>query len=203
MNMHRYYLPVLLFISIANLGTAQNLSIDMSPEKELIRYMHFLGHLASDKTGHLVNYYLLKGYGHFDTTHVVEKYDPDFNLLFSKELKFDTKKAKTVSLLNMKDRLAWVTEDHSTDKGSAEFSVAHFDFDGTIGKKVPITKIGVMSKLDMPTPYLTLSGDTTDFLLALKSSSLKGGDDFMFRLVVMDENLLPKWNKDVLIDTKH
>jgi hypothetical protein len=39
--------------------------------------------------------------------------------------------------------------------------------------------------------------------LALKSSSLKGGDDFMFRLVVMDENLLPKWNKDVLIDTKH
>lgn len=203
MNILRYYLLVFVLSLIASLGITQNLSLDMGPEKELIRYMHFNGHLASDKSGHLVDYYLLRGYGHFDSTHVVEKYDNDFELLYSKELKFDTKKAKTVSLLNMKDRLAWVTEDHSSDKGSAEFSVAHFDFDGTIGKKVPITKIGVKNRFDMPISYLTVSGDTTDFLLALKSSSFKGGNDFMFRLVVMDENFLPKWNKDVLIDTKH
>lgn len=195
-----------LWILLLGLGTAlsaQKPVVRISPEFKLPKSKSFESHLFSDESGHYMYFY--EGSRNAftgrtaDVTAVLEKYDPKFKLVFSKEYKSDRKGISSLGMRYFNGQFIWLFSEANKKDDYIKYSILPLDLTGKQGKPQDIAKFKYESRDDIPTVLWNVSEDSTKLLFRAISDDDRDDEPFRIFISVMNQDLSPNWSRKLAL----
>jgi len=186
------------FVQILN---AQKPVVKISPEFKLPKSKSFTSHLFSDASGHYVYFYDVNrsAFGG-DYSPVLEKYDPGFKLLFSKEFTADRKGVASLGMRYFNGQFVWLFSETNKKDDYIRYSFMPLDLDGKQGKPNDIATFKYEKRSDKPSVIWNISKDSTKLLFQAVSDHDDKEDKFGLFLSVMDESMNVSWSRKYNLD---
>lgn len=178
--------------------TAQKLSVGIGPEIKIDRAVGFWGHLHANASGHyvLLTETTTGWFGGGTVEPILQKYDRNFNLVFSKEIQVDDKDINFGNMLYGKGHFLFCTQQLDKSDRKATFHVTKIGMDGKTGKPAKVATVTYKEKNDLPN-FINwrISDDSTKLLLATLADD--NDDDLSAKtaITVMDNHAEKIWAK--------
>lgn len=196
--MLRTILFSIVFTGLCFLATAQKPLLKISPEFKLAKSKSFESHLFSDASGHYVYFYDAQngGFGGRVTT-VLEKYDPDFKLLFSKEYLADRKGVSSLGMRYFCGQFVWLYSEVDKKDDLIRYSILPLNMEGKKGKEQEVARFPYKRRDDIPTVLWNVSRDSSKLMFRAISDEDRDDEQFRIFISVMNRNLTPDWSRNV------
>lgn len=193
----------MLFLGLAFLLPAQKPVVKISPEFKLAKTKSFESHLFSDASGHYMYFYegsrnAFTGRS-TDVTAVLEKYDPKFKLLFSKEYKSDRKGVASLGMRYFNGQFIWLFSEANKKEDFIRYSILPLDLAGKQGKSQDLAKFKYESRDDIPTVLWNVSKDSTKLLFRAVSDDDRDDEPFRVFISVMNKDLSVNWSRKLAL----
>lgn len=200
----RFAILGIFIISLSHMLAAQKPVVKISPEFKLAKSKEFQSHLFSDASGHYMYLYdvdrsMFTGRATSATT-ILEKYDPSFKLIFSKEYKSDRKGIASLGMRYFNGQFAWLFSEKNKKEDYIRYSILPIDLAGKQGKPQDIAKFKYENSDDIPTVFWNNSKDSTKLLFSAVSDDNRDEEKFRVFLSVMDKDLSVNWSRKVSLD---
>jgi len=196
----RYFLVFLCFAGFYAHACAQTPEVTVSPELKIARGQSFQSHLYSDAGGH---------YLYFDdensrkginlsgsiTRVILEKYDPDFKLLFSKTYESEKKNIASLGMRYFNGQFLWLFSETNKKEDYIKYSLTPIDFKGKKTKSLEVAKLKYESRDDKPTVYWSNSKDSTKLLFRAVTDDDRTDQYFKVFISVMNKDLSVNWSR--------
>ncbi|HMX40701.1 MAG TPA: hypothetical protein PK971_09200 [Saprospiraceae bacterium] len=175
--------------------------VKISPEFKLPKSRSFQSHLFSDASGHYMYFYEGSGgmFGSGSTTVVLEKYDPKFKQVYSKEYTSDRKGISSMGLRYFNGQFVWLFSEDNKKEDYIRYSLLPIDLNGKQGKATDIAKFKYESRSDIPRILWNISKDSSKLLFRAVSDHDKDDEKFGIFLSVLDAKLQPMWSRKVTL----
>jgi hypothetical protein len=186
---------ILLFLAllfIVPFTHAQDVKVELSPEFKLPKRKSFQGHLYSDPTGHYVYFYDASSRGY---SVLLEKYSPEFKLLYGKAFTSDVKNLSSMGMEYLKGQFALMLYERNNRDDYLKFSAIPISLEGKAKKAVTIAKMRYERKRDIPSTRWMISQDTTKLLFTAYSDNNKDDIRMDMFLSVLDKEFNTLWDK--------
>ncbi len=196
----------LLSILFAKSLEAQKAVVKISPEIKLAKSKMFQDHLVTDKEGaHYLYFYEYGGSGFMSTSLsvdnvIIEKYDPKFKEVYSKEFKSDRKGLETLGLKYFQGKFAWLYSEENKKEDWIKYGIIPIGLDGKQAKPVDIAKIKYETRRDLPSIVWDISKDSSKMLIRAISDNDDDDQDLGVFVSVLDQTYTPIWSKKTKID---
>ena len=179
--------------------TAQKPLLNISPEFKLSKSRTFEGHLYSDASGHYMYFYdgdrsAFSGRSGISST-IVEKYDPNFKLLFSKEYKSDRKGISSLGMRYFNGQLIWLFSETNKKEDYIRFSFLPLDMNGKQGKVQDVAKFKYENRNDTPKVLWNVSQDSSKLLFRAMSDEDRDHEPFGLFISVLNKDLSVDWSR--------
>lgn len=199
--MIRFASIALILLGFVQIIDAQKPVVKISPEFKLPKSKSFTSHLYSDTSGHYVYFYDVdRSTWGGDYSPVLEKYDPNFKLLFSKEYGADRKGISSLGMRYFNGQFLWLFSETNKKDDYICYSFMPIDLKGKLGKANDIAKFKYEKRSDKPTIFWNTSKDSTKLLFRAVSDHDDKEDNFGLFLSVMDENMNVSWSRKYSLD---
>lgn len=201
--MIRFFSLCTLLLSLAFVLPAQKPVVKISPEFKLSKSKSFEGHLYSDATGHYMYFYegsrnAFTGRA-TDVTTVLEKYDPTFKLVYSKNYESDRKGVSTLGMKYFNGQFIWLFSEANKKDDYIKYSILPLDLAGKQGKAQDIAKFKYESRNDIPTVIWNVSKDSTKLLFRAVSDDDRDDEPFRIFISVMNKDLSMDWSRKLAL----
>ncbi len=179
-------------------------TINLGPSFKVKNDKQFIKHLHSDATGHYLHFEKISttkiGFLKTTITQYLEKYDTDFNLIFSKEFVTEDKD-KTIGL-NLKSfggKMYYLSTKRKGSKDKIAYTLTPINNDGELGtpKEFSIPKQAGKSYIQQ-THWVT-SPDSSKIMLAKTSGTQNKKNNFVAYFWVFDQSLNVVWKKGITL----
>lgn len=201
MDTQRFFSLLFLFIS-CNLLCAQAPVITVSDDIKVSKNKSFGAHLYSDANAHFV---------YFDdensrtginltgalTRAILEKYDKDFSLVFSKELSVDKKGIASLGMRYYNSQFLWLYSETNKRDDYIKYNLMPIDFKGKKSKALEIAKLPYESRGDKPTIYWNVSRDSSKLLFRAVTDDDRDDEPFKAFISVLNKELNMVWSQKV------
>lgn len=182
---------------------AQKAVVKISPEFKLSKSKTFERHLFSDASGHYMYFYegnrnAFTGRS-ADVAAVLEKYDPKFNLIFSKEYKSDRKGVSSLGMRYFNNQFVWLFSEANKKEDYVKYSILPLSMEGKQGKAQDIAKFKYESRDDIPTVFWNVSKDSTKLLFRAVSDDNRDDEPFRIYISVMNKDLSVDWSRKLAL----
>ena len=197
--MTRFFSLFALLLGLVATLPAQKAVVKISPEFKLSKSKTFEGHLYSDATGHYMYFYdgnrnAFTGRA-TDVTTVLEKYDPTFKLIYSKNYESDRKGVSTMGMRYFNGQFVWLLSEANKKEDYIRYSIVPLDLAGKQGKRQDIAKFKYESRDDIPTVLWNVSKDSTKLLFRAVSDDDRDDEPFRIFISVMNKDLSVDWSR--------
>lgn len=157
--------------------------------------------MHSDASGHYVYFYDVNrtAFGG-DYSPVLEKYDPSFKLLFSKEFTADRKGISSLGMRYFNKQFVWLFSEINKKDDYIRYSFMPLDLQGKAGKPNDIAKFKYERRSDKPSVFWNISKDSTKLLFRAVSDNDDREEKFGMFLCVLDENMNVSWSRKYNLD---
>jgi hypothetical protein len=188
-------------LGLAPMLFSQKPVVKISPEFKLPKSKSFSSHLHSDASGHYVYFYDVNrtAFGG-DYSPVLEKYDPSFKLLFSKEFTADRKGISSLGMRYFNKQFVWLFSETNKKDDYIRYSFMPLDLQGKAGKPNDIAKFKYERRSDKPSVFWNISKDSTKLLFRAVSDNDDREEKFGMFLCVLDENMNVSWSRKYNLD---
>ncbi|MCC6279542.1 MAG: hypothetical protein IT262_03015 [Saprospiraceae bacterium] len=191
-------LGVFLFFCSFSL-TAQKPVLKISPEFKLSKSRTFEGHLFSDATGHYMYFYdgdrsAFTGRSTVSST-ILEKYDPTFKLVFSKEYKSDRKGVASLGMRYFNGQIVWLFSETNKKEDYIRYSILPLDMNGKQAKAQDIAKFKYENRDDIPTIQWNVSQDSSKLLFRAVSDENRDDEPFGVFISVLNKDMSVDWSR--------
>jgi hypothetical protein len=187
-----------LLISVSVPMKAQKATITISPEFNLPKRKAFLGHLHSNKSGHYVHFAEFERKG--EASVILEKFDPKFKLVFSKEFQSSRDNTSSAGVKYLKGGFIWLISERDEKKDIEKYYLAPISLDGQMGKLNPVASFKFKHRKDAPAINWQLSSDSTKVLFTARSDTRNEDDLIEFYISVIDEKFETVWDNPFQLD---
>ena len=189
----------LTLLACLQISVAQKPILKISPEIKLSKSKSFESHLFSNESGHFMYFYEYEGgmFGGGSSTTVLEKYDPKFNLVFSKEYKADRKGISSLGMRYFNGRFVWLFSEKNSKEDYIRYSILPIDLAGKQGKPTDIAKFKYERRDDIPKSLWSISKDSSKLLFRAVSDQDDDDEKFGIFMSVLDQNLSTVWSRKV------
>lgn len=190
---YSFLLALLLSLSSA---LAQNFRIYESEVMPMASYKKPLEkHLFSDETGH---YLYFKGYEKKVYSVVLEKYSPDFKLLFSRTLPAPEAEPLSLGAHFFDKGFAVIRNEEDSKSKQIRYSLTPVSMEGEAGTAVPLTSLP-NKKNYAPVTKMSVSPDGSHLLFASFFDQNKAGLNFEIALAVVGAGMKVVWEKRAVL----
>lgn len=186
----------------AQMLTAQKPVVKISPEFKLPKNKTFQSHLFSDATGHYMYFYESQGKtlgGDTRNSTVLEKYDPKFKLVYSKEFTADRKGIASLGMRYFNGQFVWLFSETNKKDDYIRYSLLPIALSGKQGKAVDLVKFKYENRNDIPRVLWNISKDSTKLLYRAVSDDDRDDEKFRIFLSVLDDKLSTVWSRKVAL----
>lgn len=185
----------------AQMLTAQKPVVKISPEFKLPKSKAFQSHLFSDATGHYMYFYEYEGgmFGGGSSTTILEKYDPKFKQVYSKEYKADRKGIASLGMRYFNGQFVWLFSETNKKDDYIRYSLLPIDLSGKQGKAVDLVKFKYENRNDIPRVLWNISKDSSKLLYRAVSDDDRDDEKFRIFLSVLDDKLNTVWSRKVAL----
>lgn len=199
----RYFLIFLSFTSLYAQIFAQAPVVTVSPELKISKNQSFQRHLFTDASGH---------YLYFDdensrtglnmsgniTRVMLEKYDPEFKLVFSKTYESDKKGVASLGIRYFNGQFLWLFSETNKREDYIRYNLQPIDFKGKKSKLVEVAKLKYESRDDRPTVFWNTSKDSTKLLFQAVTDDNRIDEYFKVFISVLNKDLSVNWSRKVI-----
>jgi hypothetical protein len=190
-------------VCLTYLLPAQKPVVKISPEFKLSKSRTFESHLFSDASGHYVYFYdgsrnAFTGRA-TDVTTVLEKYDPSFKLVFSKNYEADRKGVSSLGMRYFNGQFIWLFSEANKKEDYIRYSILPLDMNGKQGKSQDIARFKYESRNDIPTVQWNVSKDSTKLLFRAVSDDDRDDEPFRIYISVMNKDLSVDWSRKLAL----
>lgn len=190
-NATSLFFALLLSFSVSY---AQKVSLYESEETFSIFGKILEKHLLFDKTGHYVQY---KDYEKKVFSVLLEKYDPDFKLLFSKSFPAPGGDRYVLGMEYFDGQFALIRNVKDDKAKKIHVSLTPVSLEGTAGEPFPLTTLEDAGRSAEAKTKLAVSDDGTKLLFAGFFDRDMAGKNFGISLAVVDTGMKVLWEKRI------
>jgi len=155
----------------------------------------YQGLVHADSSGYILHIYQRAGKGLLNISGrqlILEKYDPDFNQVFSYE--YGEKGEISVELVSLKSKLIWIVLEKS-GAYNYTYSMIPIGLDGKEGKKTKLFDTDIEKAIDIPYTYIELSPDSSSVAFIAEFDSKRKRRTAELYSAVIDHSGMILWDK--------
>lgn len=195
--MARNSILVIVMLFCMALAKGQDFKVEVSPMQRGPLTQVFQEYLHSDESGHYLYHFLYSDIFSIKPGKskgvVFEKYDPKFNLVYSKDLRELAPKAHSAGVVLMEDHFVWIRTERNESDEHVEVRLTSISKNGDISQPILISKDRFEGKTHLPETRYALSKDRTKLLLVTYSDKNFRGLRLEMVLTVVDPLLQIVW----------
>jgi len=197
--MIRFATLQLLLLAGSFFLNAQKPVVNISPEFKLSKSRSFESHLFSDASGHYMYFYDgdrsgFSGRNAISST-ILEKYDPNFKLVFSKEYKSDRRGIASLGMRYFNGQFVWLFSETNKKEDYIQFSILPLYLDGKHGTTQDVARFKYQNRKDIPKVLWNISQDSSKLLFRAMSDEDRDDEPFSLFISVLNKDLTPAWSR--------
>ena len=178
--------------------------VKISPELKIAKSHSFQSHLFSDAGGHYIAFddensrtgINLSG---SITRVILEKYDPNFKLEFSKTYESDKKGVASLGIRYFNGQFLWLFSETNKREDYIRYNLSPIDLKGKKGKAIEVAKLKYESRDDRPTVFWNASKDSTKLLFRAVTDDDRIDAYFKVFISVLNKDLSVNWSQKVAL----
>ncbi|MCB9284037.1 MAG: hypothetical protein H6563_08195 [Lewinellaceae bacterium] len=190
--MTRYFLLIfciLVYLPLIGQNSDNRLSLERKYDLKQI----FQGHVFTDDTGH---YLYLNQYHHLESgtpggqaSVIFEKYDPKFNLIYSKDLESFEPQAHSVGITHFNGHFFWMWKKRTNGNSPIELNLTQISPEGEAGRTILVGKSQFDSGYTMPETEWKTSYDGSKLFMMTTFDQDEGNRKINLHIAILNEQL--------------